>query len=362
MKVMMCGAADVKPLLNEFISALSEFGADHSSYIDATHHHEDTLTGSSVRNSRMSVKEADLCVFVIVQKVGTITWNEEMDEAWWAGKPIIVMCRQDTYDAFDRYRNDSSWPEKDKEVFELLHMLEEDRNITPVQFAEGKFGERLKEKLTARFKEYANEHEASQRRKNLIFRLHDGAKLSTFDIEQLIETAKDDYENKNIRKDAVKALAHRHCLEWETVIDLLRSYEQGVARVTCDLLEQLMDKDLYTMEFLNECVDVMNQTDDTGIERRLVQKLLSIDIAKGLKALQNYNIIEIGSKRRLAVELENHKDDIICHGLQEDAIYLAEECHKTAEKGWRDECLKFIEELRKSMDDQKTEGQLNTGV
>lgn len=362
MKVMMCGAADVKPLLNDFISVLSGFGADHSSYIDASHYHEDTLTGSSIRNSRISVKEADLCVFVIMQKVGAITWNEEMDEAWWAGKPIIVMCRQDTYEAFDRYRNESQWPEKDMEVFRLLHMLETERNITIVQFADGMFANRFKEKLIARFKEYANEHEVTQRRKNLIFRLHDETKLSSFDIEQLIDTAKDDYENKNIRKDAVKALAQRHCLGWETVIELLRSYEQGVARITCDLLDRLMMQEMYTQEFLNECVDVMNATDDTGVERRLVQKLLTIDLTKGLKALQNYNVVEIGSKRRLAAELENHKEEIISCGLQEDAIYLAEECHKTAEKGWRDECQKFIYELKESMHDQKTEGQLDTGV
>lgn len=235
----------------------------------------------------------------------------------------------------------------DKAVFTQIHNLEYDRSITLIPFADGEFGNQLKKQLAERFREYANEHERTQSRKNIFFKLKSGSQLSMTDINNLIETAKDEYELKNIRKDAVRVLASKHCLDAETVLDLMRSQEQGVSRLTCDCLDQMLrSTDDYTQDFLNECVDIMNESDDTGVERRLIKKLLEIDVKKGIKALLNLDMVEIGTKRRLAAALRDHKDDILINNLQAEAIYLAEECCKTAQKGWKGDCEKLIEELK----------------
>ena len=116
-----------------------------------------------------------------------------------------------------------------------------------------------------------------------------------------------------------------------------------------DHLDQLLPLPSYTQSFLDECVRSAVETGDTGAERRLVNKILKIDLEKGLKAIaDNLPLVEIGTKRRLASELIKSEDKIQELHLEGLVISLAEECHKkAADGGWRDTLQVFIDKLKK---------------
>lgn len=120
-----------------------------------------------------------------------------------------------------------------------------------------------------------------------------------------------------------------------------------MSRIALDYFNHLLPSECYTYSFLCECVQAVNQIDDVGARRRLISKMLDIDISNGLKALQELNLEEIGSKRRMFSVLAEHKEQIIALGIQHIALSLAEECYKKAsDDGWRVECQKLINELK----------------
>lgn len=186
-----------------------------------------------------------------------------------------------------------------------------------------------------------------KQREIAVFLLQSDEILSERDIDDLKNIVKDEYENKKKRKDIIIRLSKLHCLDKETVIDLICSPEQGVSRITLDYLDHLLPPECYTYSFLCDCVQAVNQIDDVGARRRLIDKMLDIDIGNGLKALQELNLEEIGSKRRMTAVLIEHKEQIIALRIQSIAVSLAEECYKkAADGGWRDKCQKFINELK----------------
>ena len=233
-----------------------------------------------------------------------------------------------------------------QEIYDLLEMIEQKRDLTIIEYSFTSFESELRDQLGMLFEKTVKDYTAHKQREIASYLLHTDAKLSGRDIEDLKAVLVDEYENKKVRKDILQRLAKLHCLDKETVLDLICSAEQGVSRMTVEYLDKLMRDDEYDLAFLKECVVAINNHDDTGTERRLVSKILEIDVKNGVLALQELNLVEIGAKRRLSSELIKHKDQIIAAGVTKEALELAKECHKKADnKGWRDECAALISEL-----------------
>ena len=351
MNIMLCGASDTKDIEKMFEKTVRAFGAEPKSFLNASHYHEDSLTSTSEGNSIASVDDADICVFVVYKDYGSITWEVEFKHAIREGKPFIILCKAETRQKYYSYKEDGECPEKFREMYNTLSEIESIRQLNLVPFELDDFSVVLTSKLSAIMEAALGKYTEYQRRKNSEYLLHSGAKLTASDIKDLIEIATDEYESKKIRKDIIERLSGIRVVEQNTVLDLIGSPEQGVSRLALDKLDQLLSLSEYTQEFLDECVIKVSKTEDTGAERRLVQALLRIDVSKGLRAISdNLPIVEIGTKRRLAAELINHKEDISKLGIQKLAIDIGEQCSKTADnKGWRDDIKAFVNEMKEQL-------------
>ncbi|WP_029201476.1 hypothetical protein [Oribacterium sp. NK2B42] len=346
MRIMLCGSADTNQIYSSFAKVVEEFGAKPMSFLRGSHTYENSLVSSSVANSKASVKDADVCVFVINQNYGSITWTVEFNEALRLGKPFIILCEEQTIKTYRSLKSVSGKSEEFQKIYDLIEMIEQERDLTIVEYSAASFEKELSDQLGKLFELAVKAYTIAKQKEIAVYLLRSEVKLSDQDIKDLKEVLIDEYEGKKIRKDILTRLCSYHCLDKETVLDLIGSPEQGISRLAVDCLDQLMPSGAYTQDFLAECVDVINGHDDTGTERRLVSKILNIDVALGIKALRNLKLVEIGAKRRLAAELENKKEEIIAAGVVDDALYLARECHKKAENsGWLDDCQKLIEEF-----------------
>ena len=346
MKIMLCGSADTRVVYNDFEDIVLGFSSMPISFLNGSHTYENSLLSSSVANSRASIHDADICVFVINQAYGTITWNVEFREALRGGKPFIILCEKETMSAYRAFRKHGGDSGTFKELYDLIEMIEQERELTICEYNITEFRKELREQLGKIYELSVKTYTRVKQREIAAYLLKSGAELSGRDIDDLKEILVDEYENKKTRKDILQRLSEYHCLDKDTVLDLIGSQEQGVSRLTVDNLDQLMRPAAYDLAFLKECVAAVNGHDDTGTERRLVSKILDIDVKNGVTALLELKIIEIGVKRRLTTELIRHKDQIVDSGVIEEALILAKECHKKAEdKGWRDDCLQLIKEL-----------------
>lgn len=350
MKIMLCGASDTGEIKTAFEEVVHSFGATPMSFLSATHHHENALTSSSDANSIMSVDEADICVFIINTAVGHITWEVEFKHAIRDGKPFIVLCKDKTLEQYRIIKDkfDGLVPDNFKELYNVLYEIEENRALTLVPFSTTEFKDELTRELCSEMEKALRKYTEYQRRKNSVYLLCSNVDLSSSDIKDLIDIVKDEYENKKIRKDIIDRLCNLRVLDGETVLDLIKSPEQGVSRLTIDNLASLLPLPAYTQDFLDDCVIAVSYTEDSGAERRLVSNILDLDLEKGLIAISRHlPLVEIGTKRRLAAELINHKNEIEKKGLKALVLPIAEECHKTASnKGWRDELQTFIDWLQ----------------
>lgn len=87
LRLMLCGASDMDKVERQFSEVAADFGAEAMCYLDGRVRYRNSATASWVENSRMSVSSADLCVFVILEKYGEITWTTELSEALALGVP-----------------------------------------------------------------------------------------------------------------------------------------------------------------------------------------------------------------------------------------------------------------------------------
>src|SRR4051794_35044535 len=66
-------------------------------YLSGDLHYINSVDSRWSENSRATVRTADICVFVIVERFGAITWETELREALEAGVPFLFLCLADTY-------------------------------------------------------------------------------------------------------------------------------------------------------------------------------------------------------------------------------------------------------------------------
>jgi len=134
----MCGADDVKEYADDFRNVVKEFGGVSSFYQDGSIIYRNGLNASWEENSIKSVKDADICVFVIREKTGRITWEKEFITAYCNCIPLLILCFNDTH---NKYLNNREYKENinEKRVVETIELLDSlyGKKQTPVCFGGG---------------------------------------------------------------------------------------------------------------------------------------------------------------------------------------------------------------------------------
>lgn len=301
-------------------------------------------------NSGRTVKSADLCVFVILERFGEITWSVELQEALVSGVPFILLCLTPTYSKYLTLTRavslDSIRDSGEKNLVETMHGLEVDRELTIVPFEYGQFAAILRRQMSQLFDQSLQLMKERSQRKLLGLLLGDPASLTLRDLAFAEELALDELEDIAQRKRAFAALLARSAASEDTAIALVGSETQGIQRMAIQNLERLHSERPPDPEFLATCVQIANQSDDVGVARRLIPALFRMDCAAALEALDQLDVSEIGTRRRIAQELEAHESTIVASSLQKVALPLARKCKEDKSPAlWRTRLDGLIERL-----------------
>jgi hypothetical protein len=349
---MLCGAADTHLVQAQFAKVVNDLGGEPMHYLSGQIHYLNMVSASWDRNSKSTVASADLCVFVILERYGEITWSTELQEALNNGKPFIILCRDDTYKAYLTLKRDvdvlTAIKDPDKRhLIEILTEMESDRQLTIVQFSMETFPEILRREAAKLF-QYAVTLLAQRfKRESLAKLLQSPDALTPGDLVAAEEIALDEFEEKAWRKSAVKALAQRGSASSDTTIALIRSPEQGVQRLAFDLLPQLHRPRPPDPDFLDDCVAVANRSDDLGVARRLVPALFDIDVRAAVHALRGLELAEVVSRWRLAALLVEHEAEYTGAHVRDEVVELLIKCLRDSkDPSWQTKARECIARLQ----------------
>jgi len=348
--VMLCGASDTEDVESAFTRVVTSFGAEPWNYLSGRVLYRNSASASWIANSRRTVAEADICVFVIMRRYGTITWNTELSAALDAGKPFILLCLQSTYTEYlslTRNVRAEAMSDPDKRsLIELLTELEAERQLTIVPFEMSAFADVLRRETSKTFEVGIQHLTARMQAESLIALLGDPSRLTNRQLAAAEALAVDDFEEKKNRKFAIDALVARRAASLDTVLALLASREQGVQRYAVLNLGALYTARPAAPEFFDDCITLVNRSDDTGLVRRLVPALFSIDVGIAVATLVNLDFTEIGTRRRVAQELETHEAQIRSGNLRANALVLLARCLASGvEAGWLGRCRALVSRL-----------------
>lgn len=353
LQIMLCGASDTEQVRLEFSNVVAEFGGEPWHYLAGHVLHTNATDASWVRNARATVKAADLCVFVVLERPGEITWNDELLEALSAGKPFLIFCARPTYTKYlslVRSVSDMSAITNDDEraLITTLWEIESQRGLTVIPFDYGYFGHELRRQLGTLFQSTLGMLQARNVRSGTAQILTSPGQLTASDLAVITEIALDETEDKNVRKRCIRALAERRAADPDAVDALLRSWEQGVQRLSIELLPDLYLPRPPDEDFLSECITLANGLDEVGVRRRMIGAVVAIDLGKGLEALEQLDLDDVGTRRRLAVVLEENESEIRNAGHRAVALRLADRCiGNPTRSGWETR----LRELRRRLEE-----------
>ncbi|MDQ6523837.1 hypothetical protein RB608_09515 [Nocardioides sp. LHD-245] len=348
--ILLCGAGDTAEVRDEFVRVVSEFGGTPLHYLSGDILYVNTATATWAENSRASVQSSELCVFVIVRALGSITWTTEFREVVTSGKPFVMLCLDSTYHRYlelsQAVRSDGEGAAGpgDQQLLETLATVERDHQVTIVPFPANGFGEVLRRQLANTFTLALQLLETQNRRRFLRTLFHAPESLPAHHLEWATELALDETEEKGPRKQAIVALALRRSATEDVALALLGSPEQGVQRLAFARLADLYIERPPRRDFLEAVVEIANTSDDVGVARRLLPTLFDMDLATALAALTELNLTDSGLRRRLIDQLELHEGRIGDLGLVPAALRLAERARVgTDEQDWKKRLTRFIE-------------------
>ena len=346
LNIMLCGESDTQVVADRFAEVTQELGGEAWHFLSGQMRYTNTATASWKTNSRLTVAMADLCVFVMIRNRGEITWGTELQAALAQGTPFLLLCLDDTYAAYLERRRTQLIDQEDpalRSLVETLTQLETERELTVVQFGFDTFVDIYRREAARVFAAGLSALGFRARRDALVRLLDRPERLTELELLDAEKLAIDEFEDKGPRKLAVMALVQRRAATPPTATALVHSREQGIQRLAIANL-----RDLYTVrppepEFLEDCVAVANESDDTGVSRRLVRELFELGVAPALEALQALDLTDVGARRRLATELERHERPIIEGGLVAEAAVLLDRCLRNpAEEGWKARCRALL--------------------
>ncbi len=352
LNVMLCGAADTGNVREMFRSVTADFGAEAWSYLSGEIRYANTATADWVENSRLTVEAADICVFVIVERYGEITWTHELDRALDSGTPFILLCLADTYtDYLTLKRNVAHLEliddEDKRNLVSTLTDVESVRQLTVVQYTFGNFAEIYRRELAKLFDEGVRALSTRYEREAIGRMLDEPERLRSRQLATVEDIALDEFEDKVLRKRAVAALATRGAAGEETVARLVASGEQGVQRLAVERLPDLCAGLAVDVDFLRECVSLANRSDDVGVVRRLIPALFAFGAEVAVAACAAIDLGEVGTRRRLADAIEAHEPDLATDEARRTAAAILARCVEPGlESDWKERARVVIDRLQ----------------
>jgi hypothetical protein len=346
--IMLCGAGDTSQVRDDFTDVVGDFGGNPLHYLSGDVLYVNAATTTWSANSRATAASADLCVFVIVRTLGSITWETEFREVLSSGKPFVVLCLDETYHRYLQLNQDASRPGaaltgEGIGLVSTLSRMEREFQVTVVAYPDGGFREVLRRQLGLLFSIGLGLVETQNRRQLLRTLFDDPRSLSAQQIEWTTELALDELEDKGARKRAINALVELAACTEEATVALLDSPEQGIQRLAFAQLAGLYAARPPEPAFLAEVVSIANRSDDVGVGRRMIPTLFSMDVSAAITALHAVDLDDVGMKRRIGEQLEMNEGEILGRGLRDDALRLAERCAGGNDpQGWRERLKAFI--------------------
>jgi hypothetical protein len=335
LEIMLCGAEDTEQIRPQFVDVVESFGGTPLHYLSGDVRYINSLRSQWTDNSRATVEAADICVFVVVERFGTITWGTELRAALDAGVPFLVLCLASTYakyltllrsvDNLDAVRDDS-----DRKLVEALYETESLHQLTVVPFERHLFTDILRKQLAGLLTYGLEVVQEQNRRRSLAPLLYDPDKLTGRDLVRTAEVARDELEDKTLRKRALLALAARGACDEDTLRALLESSEQGIQRLAVQELDRLYRARPPDSSFLSHVVDLVNMSDDVALVRRLIPQMFEFGVGVAVPVLEGLEISEIGTRRRLANALADVEMSIVDAGVTESALRIARKCEEGA--------------------------------
>jgi hypothetical protein len=353
LKTMLCGASDMDTILPMFIEVTTEFGGEPWQYQSGEIQYLNTATANWEMNSRRTVAAADLCVFIVLERYGDLTWNAELREALDAGKPFLILCLQKTYDeylALNRHTDINAVTDSNKRrLVETLTELTTERQFTLATFNFNTFKDIYRREASKLFGVALALLSQRSKREALVALFGDPKRLTRRDLDAVEELAIDETEDKYSRKGAISTLVARQAASPDTLRALIASDEQGIQRHAVTCLPSLYTQRPPDPEFMDDCVTLANNSDDLGVRRRLIPALFEIDVSEAVRALGELDLSEIGTRRRLAGALEEYESTICSEGLTTSVISLLNKCLANSEDpSWLGRCRSYAERLQET--------------
>ena len=315
LQIMLCGAHDVGELSDVFTTVVQDFGAEPWFYQEGRIQHINSRTSRWTENSRATVGRVDVCVFVMLDQYGDITWNHELQEALNLGKPFVILALESAWMRYNTLQHSLTDPdalrsEDDRRMVELLRMISSDYQMTVTPFTYLTFGEKLRGELSGLFQIGVELVQTRNQRAMLVDALRSTERLSPYQTSQVIALATDEYESDKLaRKSALRRLAGDGVRDDEILLDVCRSAEQGVQRLGFDLLPQILEVPP-SEDTIRELAQISSGSDDVGIPRRLVVALAKVDSTYTDVLLDAVESLEEGLRRRAFEVVEEDWDAV----------------------------------------------------
>lgn len=316
LQIMLCGAHDVGELSTAFTNVVQSFGAEPWFYQEGKIQHINSRTSRWTENSRATVSKADVCVFVILDRYGDITWSHELQQALDLGKPFVILALESSWTRYNVLQWSITDPdvvrsEDDRRMIELLRMISSDYQFTVTPFTYNSFQEKLRGELSGLFQAGVELVQLRNQRGALLDALTGTEPLSRNQIQHVIALATDEYEpNKLARKAALRRLAADRQRDDELLLEVCRSSEQGVQRLAFDLVPDLLALPPKE-DTVRELAQISAGTDDVGIPRRLVVALAKVDPTSIDLLLEAIGSLEEGLRRRAFEVVEEDWDTVL---------------------------------------------------
>lgn len=318
MQIMMCGAGDIAPFLEEFKSQVTLFEWRPICFLDGnlkyTNYH------NYLENSVETVKRSDVVVFVINQDYGDITWQNEFHAANQEGITYIILCLSDTFKKYVDFNwsteEQNELKDNDMKLFTALNEIERLQK-TIITYTPDSFAQNLRKQLSLTIEQAAKALIKENRRKVLldIVLSRDKEKIKEYATprhrEFLIDILMDIFQKKEVRKRVLEVFAvqKNFFLEENELINCLNDAEQGLQRKTIELLPELVHADIHDMDRVFLVLrELIVNSDDVGIDRRVSVSMLDLDVVRAVKELSDIPLKDVGTPRRIIQWIEQYFD------------------------------------------------------
>lgn len=295
MKIMLCGAGDLTSIEGIFGKLIEGMGFKILYYKRFMYYNN---YNNWNENSKESVENADIIVFVINEKFGEITWNTEFETALSLGTPFIILCNEDIFSLYSKLldKNISPSEDNDKRMCDLLSRFRKEEK-TVVLFKPETFQEILQGQIILVLERGVKLLKEENRRKSISHLLEknlieDASTLlsDATKLKALKDVLFDILQNKEIRKRALRCFSGKGILTQNEIKQLINDPEQGIRRKIISEIYSFVNED--PTEIFDAIMEVCDSYDDIGLINRAINSMWKTNPKISIKYLHKIALIK----------------------------------------------------------------------